>query len=104
MTTFYEYDAQGWYSGWHENPNHPNILNCTTIPPAFLPSRARWNGTGWYEDLAREQAQIASESDTLTRRQQAIAFLRAFDPNIATAADVKIAVAAIIRLLPTLTN
>lgn len=96
---YYEYDARGWLIGWHEDATRPGS---TPIAPIMRPSRARWNGSAWIADQSREDAQVAAEADTRTRRDQAIALLRAYDPATATAADVRQALAAVIRLLPNL--
>ncbi|MEY2855627.1 MAG: hypothetical protein RL030_2759 [Pseudomonadota bacterium] len=93
---FYEYDAQGWMVGWHEDASRPNS---TQIAPAVPPNRARWDGSMWVEDARRELAQAAEELDRTTKHEQTIAVLRAFDPTTATAADVHQAVAALIRLV-----
>lgn len=93
---FHEYDAQGFLVGWHEDAKRPNS---TSLPPAgILPHRARWDGAKWVDDPTRDNEAEAE----LTKRQQAIQRLRAFDATTATADDTRKAVAAIIRVLGTL--
>jgi hypothetical protein len=102
MTTFYEYDAQGWLIGWHEDAGRPSStpIDFRPIPPA----QARWNGTAWISDPSQAQAQDTATQAAATKQQQTLAALRAFDPATATASDVKNVIAAIIAVLRLTSN
>jgi len=94
---FYEYDNDFFLVGWHEDPSRPNS---TTVPPDGIPPRrARWARSAWVEDSSREGADVAAEQTARTRLQQARDVLRAYDPATATAADVRVALAAVILVL-----
>lgn len=92
---YYEYDAQGWLIGWHEDDTRPNStpLDFHPIPPAH----ARWDGVQWTDDPSREIAQQAAEDQTRTLGEAARQTLLAFDRNTATAQEMRDAIAALIR-------
>lgn len=90
---YYEYDAQGWLIGGYNAENARPAS--TPIDFAPIPGiRARWVNGAWTIDTTREQQQAADETAERTRRQQAIAILKAYNPNTATAAEVRAAVGA----------
>ena len=94
---FYEYDAQGWLVGWYEaetpRPNSTQILPLSPV------SQSRWVNGAWTIDPSREQQREADALAERTKRQQAIAILKAYNSNTATAAEVRAAVGAQILLL-----
>lgn len=61
----YEFDADGWLVGWHDDPGRPNS---TAVAPLDVPpSTARWNGAKWMEDASRAigETQAAAQSDAV---------------------------------------
>lgn len=57
---YYEYDADGWLVGWHEDAERSNSTATSYDPiPAV---RARWVTGAWTEDASRETAQAAAIS------------------------------------------
>lgn len=95
---YYEYDSQGWLVGGY-NAESPRPNSTPIAPAAIAPCRARWNGSSWIEDAARETQAAADEQAERTRRQQATTVLRNFDEGTATLAQTRNAVAATRYLL-----
>lgn len=94
---YYEHDAQGWLIGLYEAASpRPNS---TDIAPTMPGVHARWNGSAWTTDTSRETQQTTDEQAARDRLQQAITVLRSYDPATATAADVRVAVGAVIVIL-----
>lgn len=94
---YYEYDAQGWLVGLYDAVSpRPNS---TAIAPTMPGVHARWNGSAWTTDTSRETQQTTDEQAARDRLQQAIDILRAYDHTTATAADVRVAVGALIEIV-----
>lgn len=91
---YYEYSEDGWLVGWY-NAETPR-LRSTLIPPLLPASQSRWVNGAWTLDASREQQRDAEEQTERTKRQQAIAALQSYDPATATAADVRLVLAAVI--------
>ena len=94
---YYEYDQQGFLVGWHEDANRPS--STSVQPNGVQPSRAKWNGSIWVDDGAREAQQAADAAAEQTKLQQAIAVCKAYDPSTATAAEVRATLGASLFLL-----
>ncbi len=96
---FYEYDAQGFLVGSHEDANRPN--STLVDPSAIPPSRARWdNATStWLEDTTRETQLATDDANERTKLQQAIDTCKAYNPSTATAAEVRATLGAALILL-----
>jgi hypothetical protein len=97
---FYEYDSQGWYIGWYDATSpRPNS---TQLAPSMRPPLARFVGAAWTSDTTRETQQNTTEEADRTKRQQAIDIVKAYNPNTATASEVRVALGATIFLLKSL--
>lgn len=95
----YEYDSNGWLTGWHEDADRPN--STATAPDGIAPRRARWNGSAWTEDASRETQEAADATAEKTRLQNAITKCKAYDPTTATAAEVRATLGAALYVLRT---
>lgn len=94
---FYEYDTEGFLIGWHEDEARPRSTSVDFRP---IPgNHARWNGSAWIADTSRAVARDADATAERTRKQQAIAALRAFNPATATNNDIKQAVGHIVLVI-----
>jgi Mlc titration factor MtfA (ptsG expression regulator) len=94
---YHEYDSDGYLVGWHEDAAR---ANSTALAPSGIPSsRARWNGTAWFEDLTRETQRQTAEAQETTKLNQAISAIRTYDPATATANEVRQALGAVIAYL-----
>lgn len=83
MATFYEYDAQGWLVGWHEDPVRPLS---TSAAPSMPPRQARWNGAAWTSDTSREVSDAGAA--TIQRRDaERAARLRAIQEDRAVSPE-----------------
>ena len=92
---YYEYDAQGFLVGWHEDGTRPN--SSPVEPAGIAANRARWDGSAWASDASREMAEETKRTADAADQLNVKAILDAFDPATATAADVRIALKALIR-------
>lgn len=93
----YEYDAQGWLVGWHEDAARPN--STAVEPVGILPRRARWDGSAWVSDASRETADAEALVLERARLRAAKQRCREFNPDTATAAEVRATLAAALYLL-----
>jgi hypothetical protein len=97
---YYQHDEEGWLLGWHEDSTRARSVPIE--PPRNVPGvQVRWdsNANTWKIDPSREQAQIAAENAELNKRQQAIALCRSYNPDTATASEVRTTLAASLYLL-----
>lgn len=88
---YYEYDEQGWLIGWHGDANRDR--STAQVPPKPA-GQARFIEGAWTLDPSREQQREADETAERTKRQQAIAIIKAYNPSTATAAEVRATVGA----------
>lgn len=97
---YYEYDANGWLIGWHEDAIRPRSTPLDFRPTP--PRRARFVGGAWTDDPGQEQADAAvanaAEAER-TLRAQAITFLKGLDFDNATAAQTRQACKALWYLM-----
>jgi hypothetical protein len=94
---WHDYDGEGWYVGWHD-AEAPRA-NCTDVSPTMPHSRARWNGSAWIIDTARELQREQDEQAERNRMQAAVDKCKAYDPATATAAEVRATLGASLYLL-----
>jgi len=95
---YYEYEeGGGWLIGTHNDAQRPH--STTIAPDGIPPNRARWNGTAWVEDQAREVADEADRQQKATALQQAVSICKAYDPATATAAEVRFTLGAALFIL-----
>jgi hypothetical protein len=97
-TLFYEYDQDGYLVGTYKAEQaRPNSTTLDFRP--IKPPEARFVVDRWISDPSKQQQRDTEETQKKTKEQQAKAFLKNYDPDKASNAEVREAVKAILTLL-----